>query len=390
MTLSRDRAIDGGIALALLMTLGVVFLLDRGSPPAGVKLTPVSVQVPEAPAPKPLRLAVTPHQYDDMGKLLDELGPGFRHEAIQLQDLEDSTKLNDYDVIFWTCGTSPENWTLPGNIGTGARPGVYFVRPNLEIADRVKAALRQFVGRGGTLYVSDFWLSALGYCFPELRESEPIVTGREQNVSAEVVDPGLRTILGSTVELRFDLPGWYPARLAGAGSTIYLRGPYISEKGESITAPLLVKVPFEKGTIIFTSFHNEKVNSAIETKLLKFLVFSAVTAEEASKVQKTMISMGFSRRAETLLTPSSDQPAVTQTYSNPRRGRLRFALSFRNEGARLKLVVRAPDGKTREQAGTSSLAIEIADAAPGDWSYTVTALKVPYENFASTVTIGGD
>jgi hypothetical protein len=390
MTLSRDQAIDGGVALALLAALGVVFLLDRGSTPVDVKVTPVSVQVPEVPALVSLRLAVTPHQYDDMGKLLDQLGSGFKHKVIPLQDLEDSTKLNDYDVIFWTCGTSPESWTLPGNLGSGPRPGVSFVRPNLEAVNRVKGALRNFVGRGGTLYVSDFWLSALGYCFQELRDNEPVVTGRVQNVSAEVIDPGLRTLLGPTVELRFDLPGWYPARLAGAGSTVYLRGSYISEDGGSITAPLLVKVPFEKGTIIFTSFHNEKVNSEIETKLLKFLVFSAVTAEESSKVQKTMISMGFSQRTETLLTPSSDQPAVTQTYNNLRRGRLRFALSFRNEGARLKLAVRAPDGKTREQEGTSSLAIEIADAAPGNWSYTVTALKVPYENFASTVTIGSN
>src|SRR4051794_26628851 len=87
MILSRDQVIDGGVALALLGTLGVVFLLDPGAPSINVVIAPPQevVQIPEAPALVSLRLAVTPHQYDDMGKLLDELGPGFRHKEIRLQ-----------------------------------------------------------------------------------------------------------------------------------------------------------------------------------------------------------------------------------------------------------------------------------------------------------------
>jgi hypothetical protein len=392
MSLSREQAIDGGIALALVGVLGLVFLFDRGSPPGNTTVTPVVVQAPEEPvASKALRLAVTPPQWDDMGKLLDQLGSGFTHDVIRLEDLDNLAKLSGYDVIFWTCGTVPESWTLRGDLGSGLRPGVIRVRPNLEVMDRVKSALRTFVGRGGTLYASDWRIETLSYCFPELSEGSRIATGDVQVVRAEVVDPGLREVLGPVVELRFDQPGWYPARLSGEGSTIYLRGVYRGDGGvESHTAPLLVKVPFGKGTIIFTSFHNEKNNGALELKLLKFLVFAAVTAEESSKAHQTMVSLGFSPRKENLLTPSSANPTITQAYQNPRRGRLRFALSFRNEGARLKLTVRGPDGKTQEQEGTSSFHVDVADAVAGEWSYTVTALKVPYENFASTVTVGSD
>ena len=70
-------------------------------------------------------------------------------------------------------------------------------------------------------------------------------------------------------------------------ATFYLRGNYRPKTGgERVTAPLLAKVPFGRGTIIFTSFHNEKVNSELETKLLKFLVFAAVTAKETAAAQE--------------------------------------------------------------------------------------------------------
>ena len=56
----------------------------------------------------------------------------------------------------------------------------------------------------------------------------------------------------------------------------------------------------------------------------------------------------------------------------------------------LRLIVRDPDNKTYEQEGTSTFTIDVPDAAPGDWSYTVTAEKVPYPNFPFTMTVGGD
>ncbi len=209
-------------------------------------------------------------------------------------------------------------------------------------------------------------------------------------MTADVIDPGLRDVLGPTVDLKFDLTGWKPAQFGSDDATVYLRGEYRTEGGSRITAPLLIKVPFEQGTIIFTSFHNEKVNNALETKLLEFLVFAAVTAKETAEARKTMISGGFSPQKQNLLSASADTQAVTQTYANSRRRRLRFALSFSNQGAVLGLTVRGPDGKTYEQDGPSTFAIDVPDAAPGDWSYTVTARKVPYPNFPFTMTVGGD
>lgn len=394
MTMNRAFAVDASVLAALVCALGIVFLADRAQGPApasgGVTITQKDEPPPPPPAP-PLRLAVTPRQYDDMGTLLQQLGSGYHYTDISLEDLQDVSKLASYDVIFLTCGPYPGEWADSASFGDGDRPGTRRGRVKPEILSRIREALRTFVGRGGTLYASDWRLDWIHNSFAEMFDQEPIIPGIAQLLSAEVVDPGLRDALGqSAVDLKFELTGWKPARFGVDKATVYLRGEYQAQGGSRLSAPLLVKVPYEQGTIIFTSFHNEKQNSAIETKLLKFLVFAAVTAREAAEAQKTMISGGFSPQKQNLLSASSEEPKVTQTYSNSRRRRLRFALSFSNQGAVLRLTVRGPDNKTYEREGPATFTIDVPDAAQGDWTYTVTAQKVPYPNFPFTMTVGGD
>ncbi len=394
MSATRTSVVNGAIAVLLALALLVVFLVDHGRSPAGTRDLVVvePTKRPEPPPPpKKLRLAVTPHQYDDMGKLLTRLGSGFSYTELPLEALEDVSRLVEFDVLFLTCGTLPPAWTVGGELGAADRPGTYRTRLNEEALGRVREALRAFVGRGGTLYASDWRMFLIQKSFPELFETEDIAPGAAQTLTADVIDSGLRDVLGPTVDLKFDLPGWFPAQFASDKVTVYLRGPYRSTGNAStIVAPLLIKAPFEQGTIIFTSFHNEKVNSKLETKLLQFLVFAAVTAKETAEAQKMMISGGFSPQKQNLLSASAEAPSVTQTYTNAKRGRLRFALSFANQGALLRLSVRGPDGRTYEQEGAFTFTVDVPDATAGDWSYTVTAQKVPYPNFPFTLTVGGD
>ena len=139
---SRKFVVDGAIGFALLIALGVVFAADRGKPkvqPPPVVVTPQPVSQP-APAAPPLRLAVTPHQYDDMGKLLGQLGRGFAYTEIPLTTLEDASKLAEYDVVFFTCGTDDEHWLTKTNLGDGDRPGVHKASWNNEMLDRIREA----------------------------------------------------------------------------------------------------------------------------------------------------------------------------------------------------------------------------------------------------------
>src|SRR5262249_54440308 len=129
-----------------------------------------------------------------------------------------------------------------------------------------------------------------------------------QSVRAKVKEPGLKDILGKEVVLKFDAGGWRPAAFAGPKVTTLLQGTYKcmgalpkvggafanSSQTKGKFSLLLVKFYFGEGTVIFTSFHNEKQNSKTEEKLLKYLVFSAVTAQVETKLTKTMISGGFS------------------------------------------------------------------------------------------------
>ena len=249
-------------------------------------------------------------------------------------------------------------------------------------------ALRSYVEGGGTLYASDWRIQILQLAFPELVDSDRLISGTAQEMTADVVDEGLKEVIGPTIHLNFDLGGWYPAAFRGREVKTYLTGNYAASDGSRQQSPLLVKVPLGNGAIVFTSFHNEKQNSQTEMELLKYLVFTTVTARVQTEVAQTMVKGGFSAAKQNLLSTSAENPTVTSTYNNAQQGALKFVLAFENQGARLRFEVVGPDGKKLDKEGTSTLQIDVPSAGPGAYKYTVTALKVPFENFPFTVTVG--
>lgn len=382
--------LDASLAVGLLLALALVFGLDRQTP----KQTQPELQVVEQPSPepppaRPLRLGVTPAEgaFDDMGRLLDSLGKGYRYHVFPLEDLRDPNKIAEFDVIFLTCSGVPVSW-LGKRIGAGERANTDVYEPNRKVLGEVSEALEKFVVRGGTLYASDLHYKLIMPAFEDYARPADAIVGKKQDVKAQVVDPGLRELVGAEMPLRFDQPGWYPAAFAGEKLTTYLRGTYQPEAGGEREAAFLVKFPYRDGAVIFTSFHNEKQNSETELALLRYLVFSAVTAEVESRVQRTMVRGGFSPAKQNLFSASAGQASATTVYHADQGGHLQFVLGFRNLGAQLKLTVVGPGGRKFEQQGASTLTVDVPDAAAGDWEYTVTALKLPNENFPFTVTVG--
>jgi hypothetical protein len=315
--------------------------------------------------PRLLRLAVSPFRFDNMGALLTSLGEGYKWTPISEADLRSSNRLGGFDVIFLTCNAT--------------------TRDDQELYD----ALRRFVQNGGTLYASDLRFAALQGAFPDLLAKKIHKTGKKQEVNARVVDRGLHDALGSDeVELTFNTPGWKPASFDRAQVKTYLEGWYVTEFGQKAFAPLLVSFTFGKGTVIFTSFHNSAQNSETELKLLRYLVFTAVTAEVEQKVLQMMAKGEFSPGPSTRLETSPQKPKVMRTYHHPKAGPLRFALGFANQGARLRLTLVSPDKKKVEREGKATFIIEIANAPAGEWQYTVTGLEVPFPHFPFTLTVG--
>ena len=74
------------------------------------------------------RLAVTPASYDDMGKLLKQLGEGYKFDNISNQDLLYPEKISKYDVLFITCGPSairtPSALNFPFTSGDGGQKDI--------------------------------------------------------------------------------------------------------------------------------------------------------------------------------------------------------------------------------------------------------------------------
>jgi len=393
----RQLLIDAAVGAGLLVALAVVFAIDRASSPPGdggraSQARTVEVIVDEGGDASPragraLRLAVTPPEFDDMGKLLDTLGPGYRYTPITLDDLLHAERLARYDVVFLTCGGVPREW-LQRRLRDSERGGVGIYRPKPEIADAVHESFRRFVGHGGTLYASDLQFDLVSLAFPELVDEERKGRGAVQTVEAEVVDPGLRRLLGPAIDLRFDLPGWRPAAFRGPDVTTYLAGTYELRDGSRQTGALLVTFPHAEGTVVFTSFHNEAQNTELELDLLRHLVFTSVTAREQRRIKRTMVRGGFSPAERNLLSASSASKPVKMTYRCGRGGSLRFVLGFEEQGAELRLTVIDPGGERFEKQGTETLTIEIDDARPGDWRYSIAPIRIPYENFPYTLTVG--
>jgi len=386
--------IDAGAAAGLLLVLAVVMLLDRGNadsdartPSENAKITTQVVGPGETPAVKNvLRLAVTPPVFDDMGKLLKPLGSGYRYDDISMNDLLDPELLSGYDVVFLTSGYVPEEWTS-AKLRPAERGGEVS-RARSDYVDRIRSSLRRFVAGGGTLYVSDWQFQLISIAFEEMLDKRKLAKGRSGLVTANVVDPGLRHRLGGNIPLHFDKDGWYPAAFKGPRVNALLTASFETSTGEIMSAPLLVKFPFEKGTVIFTSFHNEKQDSETEMELLRYLVFATMTARTDANIKRTMVRGGFSPVDRNLLSVSQKDRSVTQTYVCPGGRDLQFIMGFAPHGAEMKLEISGPGGYRDEKTGTSTFKIEIPDAADGQWEYTVTPLKVPYENFPFTLTVG--
>jgi hypothetical protein len=392
----RRIALDAAAAAGLLAVLVVVWAFDPGasSPSAGAVSTNVVDDRagggdlhPASSARRTLRLAVTPPEYDDMGKLLATLGSGYQYTEITMDDLLDADRLAEFDVIFLTCGGVPDDW-LGRRIGGAERGAAGSFHAKRKIADELHKALRSFVGRGGTLYVSDWQFQLLDIAFPEFIDSAKRTKGDIQSVRAEVVDSGLIRRLGSTIELRFDKRAWYPAAFKDGAATTCLRGKFTTLEGRSLPGELLVKLPFEAGNVIFTSFHNEAQHTQTETELLRYLVFATVTAREEANVKRTMVRGGFSPKERNLLSASSGSEPVAQMYECRRAGPLQFVLGFEDQGAQLRMTITGPGGAHYEQAGSKTFRIEIPDARPGVWQYTITPVEVPYQNFPFILTIG--
>ena len=337
-----------------------ILTLDSGKIPYKIR----RLKFPENSKPKSLRLGVTRADFDDMGRLLNELGAGYRYTNLEDEDLWSVERLREFDVIFLTCSFFEEQ------------------------DRRAIAPLRKFVEMGGTLYSSDLRYDLVLAAFPEFRVNFRVAPGIVQQINADVVNPGLRQFLGKNkIMLNFDSEDWRPAAFDKVKTTSLLEGTYRNNEGNVRHARLLVKFRVKQGTVIFTSFHNEQQTSEIEHKLLQYLVFSAVNAKAESRVAEIMLNAGFSVQDMKNLQVDEGKTLPMQTYAN-KGGGLQVAVGFENLGAKMRLTLIAPDGQKIEHEESGVFLMEIPKATAGNWQYSVTGVNVPFQNFPVVLAVG--
>jgi hypothetical protein len=384
-------AVDVSVAAGLVLAVAIVCWADRSTvetvEPGPIHTPPGPEPIPP-PEPKPLRLAVTSATkvFDDMGSLLTSLGKGYSYSEIPLEQLRSLSRISKFDVIFVTCSTTPKSWLGDKPKESGSRFTKIYDWDAAARQDVVES-LREFVKSGGTLYGSDWAFSVISAAFEEFVDRGKATTGKKQLVEATVEDKALAELIGKRIELNFDLPDWRPAAMRGQDVEVLISGEFQSMNHGDVKAPLLVRFPYGKGTVIFTSFHNETQNSKTEIELLKYLVFSAVTASAKSESRRTMVSSGFKRGKSNLIGLSPAKNVQAWTYQCRRKSQLQFNLFSSPDGARLQMTVTGPGDVRIRKEGTTSLKIVVPSAAVGTWKYTVKALEIPFDNLALSVEV---
>lgn len=212
-----------------------------------LKKTPGKTSSPKKKSTKKkpaiFKIGVTSKKYDDMGAVLKKMGLPF--ESINASLLNNKEKINTFDILFFNCGGTP------GCTKTSVK------------------TVKNFIKNGGALYASDWsdaWIEAL---FPDYVEF--FKDGGSGKVNANVSDYDLIQFLGTPeITLNYDLGSWHGVRKILKPDVV--RTYMVREDSRNRKESLLISFLYGDGFVIFTTFHNEKQVSALEYRLLEFLV----------------------------------------------------------------------------------------------------------------------
>jgi hypothetical protein len=94
--------------------------------------------------------------------------------------------------------------------------------------------------------------------------------GSPGDMTVEIVDPELKSILGKYIIVTFNMGSWSVLESISEGEIIL--------RSKDTKQPIMVIVPFGQGKIFYTCSHNHTQTSDAETSLLKLMVFKQISA----------------------------------------------------------------------------------------------------------------
>ncbi len=245
----------GFIVTLLLLGVSHAAAQDK-NPPQGANAPAGASAANAVTGAKTPKIGVANSMYDDIPSVLREINLPFSYTR------DSQSPFDDFDVIFVGCALS-EMWKF------------------------TPESVRDYVGRGGVLYVSDLSYKILAEAFPDDLKGW-LAAGRVGQFPCETLDRKLAKSLGKTFTLNFDLASWAYLTQPSAKVNVLLR------LQPPLNIPVLFTLTHGRGKVIFTSFHNHANASDLEKTLIQALVEQPV---EAARNIKNRLRGGVGARA---------------------------------------------------------------------------------------------
>lgn len=195
------------------------------------------------------KLAYVPGFFDSIERVVrDQLGNPM--DQLSASQLGSAGTLSQYRMIFLNCGLD----TAPVFLGSSGA-----------------STLLAWVRGGGVLYASDFALEYIVRMLPS--DNIRYDGGRAETITASVTDAGLQAFIGrSSVQIRYDLSGWYSPTSLPSRARVLLRGTHQTSTGAA-ERPLAFVIDEGAGRIVYTSFHNESGVTTDQIDVLRYYIY---------------------------------------------------------------------------------------------------------------------
>jgi len=219
-----------------------------------------------------IRIAVFTGEYDAVQDVLDVLELEYdlihgRSGTTYVDFLSDLDAMRSYDILFFNCG-----------MDFGWRSDSAKITQNLKT----------YVQEGGSVYASDWAYYFVEDTWPAKNDFigndgsfGDATTGWAGSVEGKVLDPAMEARLGKArADIHYDLDAWVPVETVTADTEVLIEGTfewsalYGYGGRERHTGPLATRVHDGLGTVVYTSFHNERQVTGDMALLLEEIILS--------------------------------------------------------------------------------------------------------------------
>ncbi|MBM4368932.1 MAG: carboxypeptidase regulatory-like domain-containing protein [Deltaproteobacteria bacterium] len=240
----------------------------------------VVLEEPNCFDPLALDVVVVTGDYDDFGRVLDDMGfVNYRTvngtDETELVDfLSSIDELNKYDLIFFNGGIIEDGVIYDLDDDTNTVP------------DTVMANIKAFVDAGGNIYASDWSYDIVEVGWPDKIDfvgadevPDDAQKGDYELLDAAVTDASLSEYLGKQyIEIEYDLPVWPPIETTANSVSVHLTGTIPYSDGLSdytlSSVPLLATFNSGNGKVAYSTFRVVRNGNEDMIRTLQYIMYS--------------------------------------------------------------------------------------------------------------------